>query len=688
MDETESLKAELDRTTEPAKRLEIILKMSAIYWLTDQQKMLEILREAIDLARITDNKPALVNAVMQTGSCYRALLKEEEALRYYQEAMALATEFGLKDKQARVLNSLGVLYQNTSKFPQAIDYFEQCRTLAHEIGEAETEGLSVANIGVCLHNLGQYSEALRYYFEANAIFEKNLGAPYPSVIKLIGGLALEIGDTEGAIKHLLHALRLMKPKQNYRELAPLYTDMGTAYSLRKEFDLALKNYEQALTLTEMAGDHYQTVILFCMMANLYFETGDFTNGWEAIEKAQQLVVASHSAYLEAMIFHFEGVGYRAQKEFLKAENSIDKSLLISRKIGNTKLICAGMLLMGLTLEDQAEYKRAAEILQEVIITAEQNNYKGDEYFKAYEATCRVYESTGDLKNAVEFYKRFYVLKKEQAKIQSEFTTAAMLVEFETEKTRQQAEIYRLKNIELADANERLIALSEERKEFISIAAHDLKNPLYSVKMLLSFLKNRENIPQEEYKDILGDIETATTSMLHLIQNLLDAEIIENGKLQLNPIQFAPLEIIAHVIHRYTSAATTKDITIHAELDKDAVIIADTQYFMQALDNIISNAVKYSPFGKNIYIRLWQDTEAKTVRIDVEDEGPGITPADMAKLFGKFQKLSARPTGNENSTGLGLAIVKKLIEAMDGKVRCESSPGDGSTFIMEFSASEA
>ncbi len=76
-----------------------------------------------------------------------------------------------------------------------------------------------------------------------------------------------------------------------------------------------------------------------------------------------------------------------------------------------------------------------------------------------------------------------------------------------------------------------------------------------------------------------------------------------------------------------------------------------------------------------------------VRVEIQDEGPGINPDDMTKLFGKFQRLSARPTGNETSTGLGLAIVKKLIEAMGGTVHCESKPGNGSTFIIELPAGE-
>ena len=102
--------------------------------------------------------------------------------------------------------------------------------------------------------------------------------------------------------------------------------------------------------------------------------------------------------------------------------------------------------------------------------------------------------------------------------------------------------------------------------------------------------------------------------------------------------------------------------------------------MQVLDNIISNAVKYSPHGKNVFVRIKSDNDA--VRVEVQDEGEGISPDDMKKLFGKFARLSARPTGGEHSTGLGLSIVKKMVEAMNGRVWCESELGKGATFIVE------
>jgi signal transduction histidine kinase len=166
------------------------------------------------------------------------------------------------------------------------------------------------------------------------------------------------------------------------------------------------------------------------------------------------------------------------------------------------------------------------------------------------------------------------------------------------------------------------------------------------------------------------------------------------------------------VERYQQPATAKNITLHYSYETAySLALVDEHALMQVLDNLLSNAVKYSPHGKNVFVRLrhsslaighWSDennpqptaqvinvpmTNAPTtndyVRIEVQDEGQGISEADMTKLFGKFARLSARPTGGEVSTGLGLSIVKKMVEAMNGRVWCESEAGKGATFIVEF-----
>ena len=227
----------------------------------------------------------------------------------------------------------------------------------------------------------------------------------------------------------------------------------------------------------------------------------------------------------------------------------------------------------------------------------------------------------------------------------------------------------------------LSRLNEEKNEFMGIAAHDLRSPLNAVKGYTEMMREESAMEQGERAELLDRIHDATTRMADMVRNLLDANRIERGEMQLN---LAPTELSAlmcSVTEAQRPRATAKQQTIHPATEASVTVPVDPNVMVQVLENLVSNAVKYSPAGKNIFVRLKKLSEA--VRIEVQDEGPGLSVEDQKKLFGKFARLSAKPTGGEHSTGLGLSIVKKMVEAMNGKVWCESELGRGATFIVEF-----
>jgi len=133
---------------------------------------------------------------------------------------------------------------------------------------------------------------------------------------------------------------------------------------------------------------------------------------------------------------------------------------------------------------------------------------------------------------------------------------------------------------------------------------------------------------------------------------------------------------------YTLTASQKNIEIRSTLPSDGAFAeVDNSFVSQVYENLLSNAIKFSPPDKQIFVTLTLINN--TWRFEIKDQGPGISEADQQKLFVKFQKLSAKPTGNETSTGLGLSIVKKYVDAMNGKIWCESQINQGASFMVEF-----
>lgn len=222
-------------------------------------------------------------------------------------------------------------------------------------------------------------------------------------------------------------------------------------------------------------------------------------------------------------------------------------------------------------------------------------------------------------------------------------------------------------------------LNQEKNEILGVAAHDLKNPLSSIKMLAKFLCEDRTLSESEIIEFSNDILETSERMFDLIKNLLDVNAIEDGKIHIYPENYTLRDILSQSIKHYNDLASQKNIKLVNNIDMTANIHCDRTYFIQMLDNLISNAIKYSPYDKTVHLDHCQDDSNHY--FSVKDEGPGISEEDQKKLFKKFSKLSARPTGGEHSTGLGLSIVKKLADLMGGNVHCESKLDEGAKFVL-------
>jgi signal transduction histidine kinase len=239
------------------------------------------------------------------------------------------------------------------------------------------------------------------------------------------------------------------------------------------------------------------------------------------------------------------------------------------------------------------------------------------------------------------------------------------------------------NAKLIVLNEKLVKVNQEKNEFLSIAAHDLKNPLSAIQGLAEMIvRDFDEMSKPEVLELANMISLSSQQMFELIKNLLDVNRLESGNLNISLGVFDILPVLEWVVKDYQDRAKTKNITLHFDgAEAEYYALGDERILRQVLDNLISNAVKYSPHGKQVYVRVSKDK--KSVRCEIQDEGPGLSDEDKQQLFGKFTRLTPQPTGDENSTGLGLFIVKKLVEAMRGKVWCETELGKGATFIVEF-----
>jgi signal transduction histidine kinase len=229
----------------------------------------------------------------------------------------------------------------------------------------------------------------------------------------------------------------------------------------------------------------------------------------------------------------------------------------------------------------------------------------------------------------------------------------------------------------AALNAKLKALNDEKDRYLGIAAHDLRNPLSSTRGLAELLLETKLEPDQ--REFLETIHRTSDEMLTLVNDLLDTSVIESGKLNLRRADCDVSKLLRQRIRLLEPYARSKQIVLAIDAIAGQRANIDASRFAQVVDNLISNAIKFSPLATTVDVSLRFSGTGFTFA--VQDHGPGISDADKKLLFRTFQKLSARPTAGEHSTGLGLAIVKKIVDAHGGRIEVDDTPGGGTQFTV-------
>lgn len=233
--------------------------------------------------------------------------------------------------------------------------------------------------------------------------------------------------------------------------------------------------------------------------------------------------------------------------------------------------------------------------------------------------------------------------------------------------------------ELESLRKTIAEIEKEKQQIISIVSHDIKAPLNRIFALVQLLHMSEENLTEEQQQYLDKIHQVVADGLSMIRNLVDYRNLEYRKIDINPEEIDLKDFMTTTVKNFKSLAGKKNITIHLDTPESAVITSDNQCLNRVADSLLSNAIKFSHDGKEIFVQV--KNSADNVEISVRDQARGFTGDDLLKLYSKFQKLSAMPTSGESSTGLGLYIAKRMLTKIGGAITCKTEEGIGSLFTV-------
>ena len=235
---------------------------------------------------------------------------------------------------------------------------------------------------------------------------------------------------------------------------------------------------------------------------------------------------------------------------------------------------------------------------------------------------------------------------------------------------------------LNNASEQLRRIDNLRRDLIANVSHDIRTPLTDIQAYAEMIRDVSGENPEKRRKHLNVIIRETQYMNRLVNDMSELSRLQSGNYELNRTNMDICETIRDIVDMDEALIRQAGVTVHVDIPDVLTVYADEIKISQVIANYLSNAIKHTPQGKSIWIRAWMKDDEETVRVEVEDEGEGIDPADIPYIWDRYQKSSHSFSRSMTSTGLGLAIVKGIADAHGAGYGVESEPGEGTTFWLE------
>jgi len=582
----------------------------------------------------------------------------DSALKYARLGESLSRRLNFKDGLAQNQNFTGVIYFNRGDLSKAMDFFFNALQHAEQPPRNSVEaGYALNNIGNVYKQQGALPQAIEYMSRALQEFEAiddKRGIAY-CCIRLAETYEL-MADYDTALKYAYRTLRLREETRDRDGIQSIRIRLGIIYSKIGDYDKALGFHFAALQSLQETNSRWGIATSLNNIAQIYLKQGQLDTALSHAEACFKIAKQFNSKEKLMDVSRTLGEIYAAKHEFEKAYTYLKLAEALKDSVLNEQNVRAVANMQALydmqRRQSQIELLKKENENQGLV----RNSLVGSVIFLLVIVVLSVYSYRQKRHAAAQY------------KAQNEYLTKLNVLLAEE---RHKAEAQR----------QRAEEASMFKTEILSIVAHDLKNPLQSI-LGFSALILEELDSSHFLVEKIKAIRRAAERMLILIKDLLQNAAIESRNIQLKVQKV----LIADLLHRVLDANRLQAEMKLQQLDfqvlsPDAVAEIDLTWMREVFENLISNAIKFTPIGKRI--RVTVSERENYIRIEFKDEGQGLTDDDMQKLFGKFQRLSAQPTGNETSTGLGLSIAKQLVELHHGRIWAESAGKDlGSTFIVE------
>ncbi len=711
--------------------------------LSNFDKALSQLNQALKLTDEIKNKVETSEILNLLGSLHYRFNRYNEAILYYKQSLDIRYQNGLLNSTANTLENLARVYSQKSQFDDAYQVLDEALKIRENLLDQTAIASTLNEMGNLYNQKGNIAEALRRYLMSLKIRQK-IGNDQDIAKSLtnIGITYRKLGLIKNATLYLEQARDLIITGKDPSEASYVLVNLGNLYIDQKRYEVALKVYQEALSMrkktgdeasiartirniaqvqmqigqTDRARDNFIVALKFSQklhdgkaIADTYNDLGNLERQTENLLLATRYYESAIKIYDEAGNFEGKALCLRKigeiqvkQGKLDIAEENIDQSIAIGKEIGNMVLVHYGYLAKHDFYKASNSYKLALNYFTKHIrIRDSIDNSKRNE--KNLEAQLdleldKKKEEIKTMEGEVQLLQQEALLNELEIEKQREskyFVIALAILIFSFagfafwgyRQKKRHNQVLEEKIIVIRDINDKLYQSEESLKlnvqtkdKLFSIIAHDLKSPFNALVGLTEILSERvSSLSSLEIKEISTHINKSSNKVLTLIDNLLNWSRSQTGKIKLQPDHIKIKEIVDSCFEIASISANEKNISLKSRLNSNDIAFADKDTITTVIRNLLSNAIKFT--NDNGEVTIWANNRNEVIDIYITDTGVGISKENLDKLFQVDKNISTKGTNQESGTGLGLILCKEFIEKNRGIINVESEPNIGTTFII-------
>ncbi len=643
-DYIDSLKTELITETVDTQKIKILLNLSQRLWNSDIANAEKYAKQSLAISKKLNYLKGNFQSEYTLAVIKRKDGSSDESVIHGKNALDLAYQRNNNHSIALACNSLGGVYLNLGSYDSSSFYFHKALSAYEEAGLISKMANAENNLGNVFYRQKKKELAKEYFEKALKTYRADKKEGKVAIVLMNLG-KVEKNDSL-AFAYFNESLKIHEKKNNLNGIASVNINMGSKMMKDSLFEAAIPYYSKALEITEKINHKTKLSIANSSLGKIYFHLEQEEKAIAYYTRSLELAIESNfldeqrDVYNQLSIVHAEQKNYEQAHQYLKISRDLGDSLINSENI-------------KITSELEAKFdnkQKEAKLASQQLTIERQKNFRN----------TLIIGITILLMGVIALFQWFYYRNKRKAR--------EATLEIEKQKA----------------ATENLRQVDEIKSRFFANISHELKTPLSMV------ITPIEEVLTKSSDDNLLLAHHNSKKVFRLIKEILDLSKLEAGQLELKLTNVSLHQLVHRIFYSFESLAQRRKVQLdfNFDLPKYLRVEVDVEKFEKILDNLISNAVKFSKPNGIVSLNVFSQKTAQgeQFNFNVSDNGSGIGVADLERIFDRYyQGANGKKRGG---TGIGLALSKELAQLFGGDLSAESAVEKGSTFSLSIPLEKA